>query len=152
MACDWFTTFWVWLHWNGSHYFAYAIWSGKRLQTLQCSMLAALCQRNECHATLASWLLLRCPWAKTFTLIWCSEFPSSDHMQTGCTGIKCSPQCVVAEGNCVHSPPLQMGQHWSGSYSGSTHSVWGQAATEHNTSPLGSHLHFSHGDTWIAEK
>lgn len=45
-----------------------------------------------------------------------------------------------------------MGQHCSGSYSGSTHSVWGQAATEHNTSPLGSHRHFSHGDTWRAEK
>lgn len=45
-----------------------------------------------------------------------------------------------------------MGQHWSGSYSGSTHSVWGQAATVHRTSPLGSHRHFSHGDTWTVQK
>lgn len=48
-------------------------------------------------------------------------------------------------------PVLQMGQHWSGSYSGSTHSVWGQAATLHNTSPLGSHRHFSHGDIWNSQ-
>ena len=72
MTHDWLTTFYVWLHWNGSHYFTYAMWSGKRLQALQCSVLPVLCQRNECRATLASWLLLRCPWAKTFTLIWCS--------------------------------------------------------------------------------
>lgn len=50
-----------------------------------------------------------------------------------------------------NSPLLQMGQHWSGSYFGSTHSVWGQAATVHNTSPLGSHRHFSHGDTWTTQ-
>lgn len=47
-----------------------------------------------------------------------------------------------------HSPFLQMGQHWSGSYTGSTHSVWGQAETVHSTSPLASQRHLSHGETW----
>lgn len=47
-----------------------------------------------------------------------------------------------------HLPFLQMGQHWSGSYTGSTHSVWGQADTVHSTSPLASQRHRSHGDTW----
>lgn len=47
-----------------------------------------------------------------------------------------------------HLPFLQMGQHWSGSYTGSTHSVWGHADTVHSTSPLASQRHRSHGDTW----
>lgn len=47
-----------------------------------------------------------------------------------------------------HVPFLQMGQHWSGSYTGSTHSVWGHADTVHSTSPLASQRHRSHGDTW----
>lgn len=47
-----------------------------------------------------------------------------------------------------HLPLLHTGQHRSGSYSGSTHSVCGQADSEHRTSPLGSQRHFSHGDTW----
>lgn len=47
----------------------------------------------------------------------------------------------------VHLPFLQMGQHWSGSYTGSTHSVCGHADTAHSTSPLASQRHRSHGDT-----
>lgn len=47
-----------------------------------------------------------------------------------------------------HLPFLQMGQHCSGSYTGSTHSVWGHADTVHSTSPLASQRHLSHGDTW----
>ena len=46
-----------------------------------------------------------------------------------------------------HLPFLQMGQHWSGSYTGSTHSVCGHADTAHSTSPLASQRHRSHGDT-----
>lgn len=47
----------------------------------------------------------------------------------------------------THLPFLQMGQHWSGSYTGSTHSVCGHADTAHSTSPLASQRHRSHGDT-----
>lgn len=47
----------------------------------------------------------------------------------------------------MHLPFLQMGQHWSGSYTGSTHSVCGHADTAHSTSPLASQRHRSHGDT-----
>lgn len=100
------------------------------------------CGHTHSNSHIHTWLwthIVKLTQPDIFQPPWCEQWPptwTSGHGE------------VHPLPTAFHVPFLQMGQHWSGSYTGSTHSVWGHADTVHSTSPLASQRHLSHGDTW----